>query len=171
MTTADFQTLIDYHYWARDRVLDAVAPLPPDQLTRDMGSSFRSIAATLSHLYFAEWIWHERWHGRSPSGPPRAPFEDVVSLREAWGDLEAEVRTFVAGLSEADVDLEIAFKMMSGAEVSATFGDMIPHLVNHGSYHRGQVTTMLRQLGAQPARGMDLITYFRERRSARQSGA
>ncbi|MGE5244680.1 MAG: DinB family protein [Betaproteobacteria bacterium] len=164
MTTADLHTLIDYHYWARDRVLDAVASLPSDRLTRDMGNSFKSIAETLSHMYFAEWIWHERWNGRSPSGPPREPFADIAPLREAWSALETEVRTVVGRLSDADLDRTIAFKMMSGADESATFGEMIPHLVNHGSYHRGQVTTMLRQLGAPPPKSVDLIRYFREKR-------
>ncbi len=166
MTIDDFNALIDYHYWARDRMLDAVAQLDADRLTRDLGSSFRSIAGTASHIYFAEWIWHERWNGRSPSGPPRDPFSDVPSLRDGWTALEAQVRGFVGRLTEADVGRAIAFTLLSGEERSATFGEMIPHVVNHGSYHRGQVTTMLRQLGASPGKSVDLIAYSWERRSA-----
>jgi uncharacterized damage-inducible protein DinB len=164
MTTTDLQALVDYHYWARDRLLDAAGALTPEQWSRDLGSSFRSVGDTLSHLYFAEWIWHERWQGRSPSGPPREPFADLASLRTAWTTLEAQVRAFVGALTEADVLRDIDFRMLNGTPVSAAFGEMIPHVVNHGSYHRGQVTTMLRQLGAAPAPSLDLITYYRSHR-------
>ena len=63
MTLADLKTLIDFHYWARDRVLDAAELLTPEQFTRDMGGSFKSIRDTLAHLYSAEWAWYQRWHG------------------------------------------------------------------------------------------------------------
>ena len=70
MNIDDLRVLVDYHYWARDRLLQAVDALTPEQFTRDMGNSFRSIRDTLVHLYFAEWVWHMRWHGTSPVGPP-----------------------------------------------------------------------------------------------------
>jgi uncharacterized damage-inducible protein DinB len=164
MTSADCDRLIEFNYWARDRTIDAVSGLPLDQFNRELGSSFKSIAATLSHVYFAEWIWYERWNLRSPAGPPRGPFDDVPSLRGAWGPLEAAIRAFVRRLSDRDLEREISFRLLSGIEVAATFAEMIQHLVNHGSYHRGQVTTMLRQIGAQPPKSVDLITYFRETR-------
>jgi len=63
----DLDLLLDYHYWARDRVLDAVEALTPEQLTRDMGNSFKSVLDTLAHLHSSEWIWLSRWHGESPT--------------------------------------------------------------------------------------------------------
>ena len=53
--------------------------------------------------------------------------------------------------------------MLDGSPGSAPFWQMVQHVVNHGSYHRGQLTTMLRQLGAAPAKSMDLIGYYREK--------
>ena len=67
MNLQDLRVMLDYHYWARDRLLDGVETLTPDQFTRDMGSSFRSIRDTLVHIYFAEWAWHLRWQGQSPT--------------------------------------------------------------------------------------------------------
>ena len=71
MNLEELRVLVDYHYWARDRVLDAAAALTPDQFTRDMGSSFRSIRDTLVHFYSAEWAWCSRWNdNRRPRRRP-----------------------------------------------------------------------------------------------------
>ena len=72
MNLQELRTLLDYHYWARDRVLDAAEKLTPDQLTRNLGSSFGSVRDTLAHTYAAEWAWCQRWQGESPTSPPPA---------------------------------------------------------------------------------------------------
>jgi len=163
MTPADLQTLLDYHYWARDRALDAAALLTPEQFTKDLGSSFKSVRDTLAHTYSAEWAWYSRWHGTSPTAMlPYDQFSDVASLRTVWRDLEAKMRAFVGGLDDAGVSRVYEFKMLSGQATSGILGQMLQHVVNHATYHRGQITTMLRQLGAQPGKSMDLIAYYRE---------
>ena len=163
MNQQDLRTLLDYHYWARDRVLDAAQPLPAEQFTRDMGSSFKSVRDTLAHIYFAEWIWYSRWQGHSPSkGRDPAEFADAGALRGAWRELEGQVRAFVDGLGEQGITREIAYTLLSGKAAQSRMWQMVQHVVNHASYHRGQVTTMLRQLGAQPPKCMDQITFYRE---------
>ena len=98
----DLKTLLDYHYWARDRVFDAVSPLTPEQFTRDLGSSFKSVRDTLAHLYSAEWAWYSRWHGTSPTAMlPFDQFPDLASIRNAWTDHEGKMRAFVNDLDEA----------------------------------------------------------------------
>ena len=67
MNHADLVTLLDFHYWARDRMLAAVDTLTPEQYTKDLGNSFKSVRDTVVHIYFAEWIWHARWMGTSPA--------------------------------------------------------------------------------------------------------
>ena len=163
MNPDDLRRLLDYHYWARDRVLDAVAPLSSDEFTRDMGNSFRSIRDTLVHTYSAEWIWYSRWRGESPTAmlSPDA-FPDVSTLRPAWLAHEQKVREFFAGLDSAGIAQVIEYKAMSGQSTASVLWHMLQHLVNHATYHRGQVTTMLRQLGASPPKSMDLITFYRE---------
>jgi len=164
MTLRDLTTLLDYHYWARDRLLDGLEPLPRDQFTRDLGSSFLSIRDTVAHLHSAEWAWHARWNGQSPSVHlPADRFADVGSVREAWASLEHQVRSFVDDLGEAGIGRVFDYRTLDGSPASAVFWQMLLHLVNHASYHRGQVATMVRQLGARPARPMDLIAYYRSR--------
>jgi len=162
MNLRDIRTLLDYHYWARDRLLDALVPLTPDQFTRDLGNSFKSIHETVVHIYSAEWAWHSRWTGTSPTTPiPPSQFPDVASLRSAWSDLEPNVRSFVDRLGDDGLTRICEYKLLNGAPGASPFWQMVQHVVNHASYHRGQVTTMLRQLGEKPAKSMDMIAFYR----------
>jgi len=164
MTLDDLKTLVDYHYWARDRVLEAASRLTPEQFTRDLGSSFKSVRDTLAHLYSAEWAWYQRWHGISPAAHlPFDQFHDIESIRTAWTAHESKMRAFLDSLAEHELDGIIEYKTLAGDASSSTIGQMLQHVINHGSYHRGQLTTMFRQLGAEPAKSMDLIRYYREK--------
>jgi uncharacterized damage-inducible protein DinB len=164
MNLQDLRTLLDYHYWARDRLLEAVDPLTPEEFTRDLGSSFKSIRDTVAHIYAAEWAWHQRWQGQSPTALlPTDLFPDVAAVRSQWLELEAKMRAFVDGLGETGVKRVIDYTLLSGQGGTSQMCQMLQHVVNHASYHRGQVTTMLRQLGAAPAKSMDLIAFYRTR--------
>jgi len=168
MNSADLRTLVDYHYWARDRALDAAALLTPEQFTKDLGSSFKSVRDTLAHAYSAEWAWYSRFQGISPTSMlAYDQFPDVQSLRTAWREVEAKMRAFVNGLDDGAVGRVYEFKMLSGQPASGILWQMVQHVVNHATYHRGQVTTMLRQLGAQPGKSMDLVAYYREGQRAK----
>lgn len=115
MTPAELRLLVDYHYWARDRMLDALEPLPPDAFVKAMGNSFGSMRDT------------------------------------------------VAGLDDTGVDERVRYRNLAGAEAESSRWTMLQHVVNHASYHRGQVTTMIRQAGGKPPLSEDLITFYRER--------
>ncbi|MBA2356516.1 MAG: DinB family protein [Acidobacteria bacterium] len=162
MTPQELQALVDYHYWASDRMLAAVEPLSPDQFTRDLGSSFRSVRDTLSHLHGAEWIWLSRFQGTSPaSGLPHERFPDLAAVRAEWAGTEAGLRAFVGGLDQTGLERVIEYRVLSGQPGASRTWHLVQHLVNHGTYHRGQVTTMLRQLGAAPPASLDLIAFYR----------
>jgi uncharacterized damage-inducible protein DinB len=169
----DLRTMLDYHYWARDRLLAALEPLTPEQLDRDLGSSFKSIRETITHTYAAEWAWHSRWEGHSPTALlPADLFADLAALHNAWSELEAKIRAFVDALGEDGVARVFEYKLLSGQPGASPLWQMLQHVVNHASYHRGQVTTMLRQIGAAPAKPMDMIAYYRtqDARAARIAG-
>jgi len=164
MTYEDLTTLLDYHYWARDRMLDALEPVTAEQFTQPLNSSFKAIRDTIVHVFAAELIWYSRWRGNSPKALlPGETFADVAALRASWRDLERDVRTFVRELGPEGINRRFEYKLMSGDAGSSIFWHMLQHVINHGSYHRGQVTTMLRQIGASPAKSMDLIAFYRER--------
>jgi uncharacterized damage-inducible protein DinB len=165
---ADLRTLVDFNYWARDRMLAAVEPLTADQYLRDLGNSFRSVRDTVVHTYSAEWVWYTRWQGESPTAPiPFDTFPDLASLWTAWRELERSIRGFVDGLDDAALARVLDYRLMNGQPGRSAYWQMIQHVVNHGSYHRGQVTTLLRQLGAPPPKSTDLIAYYREKAEAK----
>lgn len=164
MNHADLRTLLDYHYWARDRMLAAVDSLTPEQYTKDLGNSFKSVRDTVVHTYFAEWAWHSRWIGNSPSHSLKPEnFPDAAAIRAAWTAHETKMRALLDGLGEAGCDRVYEYKNMAGQDFKSIFWHMFQHVVNHATYHRGQVTTMMRQLGADPGKAQDLIAFYRER--------
>jgi uncharacterized damage-inducible protein DinB len=79
------------------------------------------------------------------------------------------MRAFIDGLGEDGITRVIEYKLLSGQPGQSPFWHMLQHVVNHASYHRGQVTTMLRQLGAPPPKPMDLIAFYRVHQSAARS--
>jgi uncharacterized damage-inducible protein DinB len=164
MTPEEIRILYAYNSWANHRVLDACVPLSTAQVTQDLHSSFPSLRDTLAHIMLAEWLWLERWQGRSPAFPP-SDFADLASIRNRWQTIEVDLTAFIHQLSAADLDRVVEYKNTKGHAFSNPMRQMLQHLVNHGTYHRGQITTMLRQLGATPLT-TDLIAYYRERSGA-----
>jgi uncharacterized damage-inducible protein DinB len=164
MNLSDLRTMLDYHYWARDRLLEALEALTSEQYNRDLGSSFKSIRETVVHTYAAEWAWCSRWHGTSPTALLSSePYPDIASIRKAWAENEARVRSFTDGLGESGLANVIEYTLLNGSGGATPFWQMLQHVVNHASYHGGQVTTMLRQLGSAPAKSMDMIAFYRSR--------
>jgi uncharacterized damage-inducible protein DinB len=166
MSPEDTRALYDYNAWANHRSLDAAAALTTEQFTRPMGSSFGSVRDTLAHICGGEWVWLERFQGRSPAALPEASqYADLASLRERWTEQEGRLLHFVGRLTQEDLDRVMEYKTLKFGVYHNPLWQSMQHLVNHGTYHRGQVTTLLRQLGAQPIL-TDLMHYYRERSTA-----
>jgi uncharacterized damage-inducible protein DinB len=164
MTLEDLKILLDFHCWARDRVLEAAATLTPEQFTRDMGSSFKSVRDTLVHLFSADLGWYGLWQGIGPApAPPFDRFPDIDAVRDPWTAHESKMRAFLNSLQDEDVNRAVQFRRSDGSTGSFPLGLMVQHVVNHGSYHRGQLTTLFRQLGVEPPDTMDLIKFYIER--------
>lgn len=163
MNVDEFRLLYDYNAWANHRALESCGPLTPEQFTRDLASSFCSVRDTLAHLYGAEWIWLERWHGRIPATfPSAAEFPDLATVRQRFAEIDRNLVDYVASLTADDVQRVIHTKTMAGVEFAQPLWQMLQHVANHGTYHRGQIATLLRQLGAKPI-STDLIFFYRER--------
>jgi uncharacterized damage-inducible protein DinB len=163
MTPELARTLFAYDAWANRRSLEACATLTPEQFTRDLGSSFPSVRDTLAHIVGAQFVWLERFHGRVPPGLlPPADFPDLASLTARSNQIQQGLTDYVNTLSEADLTGKFDYQDLKGRTHSNVRWHTLQHLANHGTYHRGQVATLLRQLGAKPA-STDLIAFYRER--------
>jgi len=166
MQPVEMRELFAFNAWANHRILGAAEALTADQFTKTLGSSFSSVRDTLVHIWAVEWVWLERLQGRSPSSFPDAKdFRDLASLRPRWAELEKSWLEYMSRLEQSELDEEIEYNTLSFGPSRDSRWQMMQHVVNHGSYHRGQVTTLLRQLGAKGV-GTDLITFYRERKAA-----
>jgi uncharacterized damage-inducible protein DinB len=166
----ELRELFQYNSWANHRYLAAVAGLSEDEFSRDLGSSFPSVGATLRHILEAEWIWLQRWLGTSPPDAPDWDTRTPAALATQWDAFEESQRQFLAALGDDDVTRIVDYRNIAGKPYSNPLWQLMRHVANHSSYHRGQVATMLRQLG-KSVPTTDLIAYYREPTERRVPGA
>ena len=172
MNLSDIKHLFDYTEWANRLVLDAAAQLTDEQLRRDFRISHSSIFGTLLHMAGAEWIWLERWQGRSPAGKDAWTLwktescADLATLNERWREVVNRRTHFLSELDESRLMAEAPFKLLSGDASSLPLVDQMQHVANHATLHRGQVVGMIRQLGIAPP-STDLLFYLRREISPR----
>ncbi len=148
-----------FHRWATERMFEAVAPLTAEEFARDLGGSFPSIRETLTHMVWAEWIWLERWQGRSPTTVwSAAGFANGAMLRGRWMEVEAGRSEFLETVTEERLAAALRYVNTKGETWEYPLWRAMHHVVNHGTYHRGQVMSMLRRLGA-PAVPTDFLVF------------
>jgi uncharacterized damage-inducible protein DinB len=166
MSPDDIRALYNYNAWANQRALDSAAPLTLEQFTKPLGSSFSSVRDTLAHIWGSQWVWLERFQGRSPAAlPDVGQFPDLSSLRARLDDDEERLQTLVSSLTQKDLNKVISYRTMKFGEYKNPLWQSMQHMVNHSTYHRGQIATLLRQLDAKPI-SSDLMHFYRERSQA-----
>jgi uncharacterized damage-inducible protein DinB len=142
---------IDHNYWARDRQLQACAQLSDEEFLRPVGGSFPSVRDTLAHMVAVEWFWLQRWKGvYAGTLLPAKDFPTLEAVVERWHTVEREFRAYLTGVDEEALARPLSYINAKGEEWSYPLWQMIAHVLNHQSYHRGQVATLLRILGVQP---------------------
>lgn len=157
----EIRDLYAYNRWANDRILDAVGALTEEQRHREIGGSFPSLHQTLLHMLGAERVWLQRWKGDSPTTLLDGDLpSDLPTLRLHWSHTTQHVDTFLAGLTEQRLSDDIEYRSVAGVVYVAPLSQLMRHVVNHATYHRGQVTTLIRQLGGTPV-STDLVVYHR----------
>lgn len=166
MNLSDIRHLFDYTEWANELAMEAADELPDDNLHRDFGISHKSIFGTLTHMAGAEWIWLERWHGRSPAKAEAWSMwtpescADLATLNDRWSEVIERRAQFLKSLDEERLSAELPFRLLSGDPSSMRLVDQMQHVANHATMHRGQVVGMIRQLGIEPP-STDLLFYLR----------
>jgi len=164
MKVDEARELFAYCAWANAQVFAVSAALAPEQLNAAAASSFPSVRGTLGHIVGAEWIWLRRWRGESPTAAPGWAAEaSLPELRDHLAAVEAEREEYLAGLRDDDLLRVVEYRTLAGQPSADPLGGLLQHVVNHSTYHRGQVATQLRQLGVTPP-GTDLIRYLRLRK-------
>ena len=163
MTGTDLIHMVDYDEWATYQLLDAAAQLDAVAFGKDLGTSFRSVHGTLVHIFGAQWIWLSRWKGSSPTSlisPVEIPV--AADLKKRWQELYPEFRGYILPLTNEQLHSPLGYEDTKGNRWSDLLYKQIQHVLFHSMYHRGQVVTLLRQLGQTPPH-TDLILYYRSR--------
>jgi uncharacterized damage-inducible protein DinB len=161
MTADEARELFAYGVWANGVVFDAVEALTPEQLTTPVASSFPSVRGTLGHIVAAEWVWLRRWLGESPSAMPAwVAGTSLPELRGRLGAVEAERDQYLATLADAGLEKVIEYRTIAGKAHADPLAGLVRHVVNHSTYHRGQVATQMRHVGIVPPT-TDLIAFMR----------
>jgi uncharacterized damage-inducible protein DinB len=155
--------LLDYTVWANHRVMRAAATVTPDDFKRDRGSSFGGVRGTLCHMLGAEWIWLERWKGVSPTRViDEGEFEDIIALRDRWTVIEQHRESWFKALRPEALGEVVRYRTLAGADHEQPLWQLVQHVANHSTYHRGQVVLLLRQIGAKTV-SSDLVLFDRDR--------
>ena len=151
---------LDYSTWASRRLVDAAASLNADEQTRDFKTSDNSVLGTLAHVFAGDRVWLSRVKGETP-GPFITPEDRRLEvLQNDWPPLHQRWKQFVGSLSDQDLLSVISYKDTKGNPYQTPLWQILLHLVNHGTHHRGQVSGFLRALGHTPP-AVDLIAYYR----------
>jgi len=151
-----------YTAWASHRLVHAVEYLPADHLTRDFHTSERSILGTLVHVFAADRIWFSRI--KSETGVSFVSEDDynLHVLQIDWPLIYDKWMEWAGALTDSDVREQISYHDLKGNPYVTPVWEIVLHVVNHGTHHRGQVSGFLRALGHTPPQ-LDLIRYYRER--------
>ena len=163
--------LARYNEWANRRLHAACRALPPEEYHRPRPAFFGSIHGTLSHLLVGDRLWLDRLAGRPPrharlDEQPWATLDELDAARRAGDD---EIAAAVAGLTEADLRRELHYATTSGQPQVTPVADVLLHVFNHQTHHRGQVHDQLSQTNVPPP-PLDLIFFLREEQRQQQQG-
>jgi uncharacterized damage-inducible protein DinB len=150
---------LDYSAWASQRLLDAAAKLSPEELTRDFKTSDKCVLDTLVHVYAADRIWLARVLAESRATFADPEDRDLTLLQTEWPALHQRWKLWLRDFSDDDVLRVISFRNMKGRPYSQPVWQILLHVVNHGTHHRGQISGFLRAMGHTPP-PLDLMEYY-----------
>jgi len=161
MTVQDFRILFEFNSWANERTIQALDTLQEEKLYVDLKNSFGSIHGTLVHLCGAEDIWLQRLNGADPGVfMKKEQYPTYASLKMKWNEMGTGWSKYLSQLTDEQLAKSLTFHNLKGEKVTQIVWQSLQHLVNHSTYHRGQITTMIRQSGGTPI-GTDLIAFYR----------
>lgn len=159
--SADFlRSYVDYTAWASLLLFDAAAQLTPEELTHDFKTADHNVVGTLAHIFAGDRIWLARL-----AGDPVPKFitdhdRNLAVLQDEWPPLLERWKSWAAGLTDEQALSELAYTDWRGQRLTQPVWQVVTHVVNHGTHHRGQVSGFLRSLGRTPP-ATDLHFYFR----------
>jgi uncharacterized damage-inducible protein DinB len=159
------QHLYEYNEYANGRLLDFAANLTSEELQAEPGSgaSFGSLLATLGHIAAGQEGWLERWtEGQNRRSVLEATVNSLDDVRASLDQSHAGLRELVRTLTEQRLDEDLVYRDSAGVEYKRRLWHVMVHLVNHGTYHRGEAAMALTALGHSPG-DLDFSLWISDR--------
>ncbi|MGF2618331.1 hypothetical protein FZC84_13245 [Rossellomorea vietnamensis] len=149
--------IFNYHAWSTDKLLRYIEKEVPDTFSAEINSVFPSIKDTFQHQYEVDCLWYGRMNNNFhiEEGSLSSPQD----YRNAFQALHQEIERFIS--ESYDFNREVRYSTSTGEEFTNNEEELLQHLVNHGTYHRGNISAMLRQQGY-AGHSTDYIYYLRE---------
>jgi uncharacterized damage-inducible protein DinB len=157
------QDLYDYTYWANHRYLTVAESLTGEQLHHIQGHSWGDVHAVFVHMLSSEWVWMQRWNGTSPKAHlNKDDFPTLTAVKERWAEVEAGMRAFIGAQTEESLQSVIKYHNFSGETFRVPLWQMLMHVANHETHHRGELAAMFALMNvAHPEE--EVIQYFLDR--------
>ena len=162
MSKKYFIGLAGYNNWADNIAIEWLKQINDEQWNQVIASSFSSIRQTAIHIASAEKIWIDFWKNVSDPVYLSAEFKGTKDeLIAIWKKASAGLKDFIEEYPEENYLQQITFRKPNGEEGRMEFSQTFPHIINHSTFHRGQLVTMLRHAGFTKLSSTDLFTYYR----------
>lgn len=153
---------LSYSVWANEILVAKLKTLDETVLHKEVKSSFPSIYKTILHIWDAQIVWLNRFHGTSLTDWPSKEFKGTTAdMLDGLVQSSRAIQQLVESKGEAFINSQVKYKNLKGDSFEDPVDYLLHHIVNHGTYHRGQITTMLRELGITDPPGTDIIVYWR----------
>jgi uncharacterized damage-inducible protein DinB len=164
ITKSTARMLARYNRWSNDVFFKAVAELPPEEIVKPRQTLFKNIVHTLNHIYVVDDIFRAHLEGRAHGYTARNTAEPPAfeKLRSAQRELDEWYVGWSDRQSDASLDEIVSFTYVGGGDGAMTRGQILMHVVNHTSYHRGFAGDMLFQIPGKRAPTTDLTVYIRD---------
>ncbi|MHA1568451.1 MAG: DinB family protein [Alphaproteobacteria bacterium] len=162
MSAEYFRTLAAYNRWANEAVYAVVAALPSGEFEKPRAAFFGSIKGTLNHILVGDRSWRARIEAADPPAYTldQILYEDFPGLRAARTDEDARIVDLCAGLTEDRIAGDLSYRNFAGKPFTSPLREVLGHLFNHQTHHRGQVHDMISRAGGEPP-ALDLIYFTR----------
>ena len=163
MTKQYFKELAEYNLWANTIVCGWLEQISDEQWNMKIISSFNSIQETVLHIISAENAWLQRFR-KEPFDWLQSSYKGTKDEHiQLWKRTSEGFKNFVDAFDEKDLNTNLDFKRLNGNAYSMPYYQLFAHVVNHATYHRGQLVTMLRQAGFENVTATDLLNIYRKK--------